>query len=150
MSEQDLNNEPPYEIPSNDLSDKSPTGGGLVGGSEVKDIIDSAAGVDPSRFWIVFMIAIIIALAATVIGGGKYLMNQGEKKDTEITELRKELKECPEKALDQILRQQQTIEDIKAGTISNGTRIQQIKKEKTEEINELKKINTTLEKQIEP
>lgn len=46
MPEQDINNEYP-EMPLNDMKDDS-GGKGLVVQSQVKDIIDSVAGVDPN------------------------------------------------------------------------------------------------------
>lgn len=142
MSEQDINNEYP-EMPTNNMNEDS-GGTGLVGQSQVKDIIDSAAGIDPTRFWIVFMVALIIGLASTLVFGGRYLVNQGENKDVEITTLRQEIKECPQKTLEDLKKQQETIEQLRTGAINDSYRIQEIKKEKTENLERLQLINNKL------
>lgn len=142
MPEQDINNEYP-EIPTNDMNEDS-GGKGLVGQSQVKDIIDSASGIDPTRFWIVFMVALIIGLASTLVFGGHYLVNQGENKDVEIATLRKEIKECPQKTLEDLKKQQETIEQLRTGAINDSYRIQEIKKEKTENLERLQLINNKL------
>ena len=143
MSEQDLNNEERYEMPENDLSENSENGG-LVGKSPVKEIIDSAGAVDPSRFWIVFMVALILALAAVIVFAGGYLVDQGKDKDKEIVELRKELKDCPQKTLNDLKRQQQDIEDLKNSVLYNNSRIQEIKQEKLQDVKEEKEMNAKL------
>ena len=143
MSEQDLNNEERYEMPENDLSENSESGG-LVGKSPVKEIIDSAGAVDPSRFWIVFMVALILALAAVIVFAGGYLVDQGKDKDKEIVELRKELKDCPQKTLNDLKRQQQDIEDLKNSVLYNNSRIQEIKQEKLQDVKEEKEMNVKL------
>lgn len=144
MSEHDINNESYDEIPTNDIntskSDKS-----LIGGSPVADTINAAGGVDPSRFWVVFMIALIIALASTIAFGGGYLVKQLDKKDDEIAKLRVKLEDCPQKTLDDLQRQQQAIEDIKQGVISNANRIKELKLEKTEDVENLEQLDKKLE-----
>lgn len=144
MSEQDINNESYDEIPTNDIdiskSDKS-----LIGGSSVADTINAAGGVDPSRFWVVFMIALIIALAAIITFGGGYLVEQLDKKDDEIAILRVKLEDCPQKTLEDLQRQQQAIEDIKQGVISNTNRIKELKLEKTKDVENLEQLDKKLE-----
>ena len=144
MSEQDINNESYDEIPTNDIdiskSDKS-----LIGGSSVADTINAAGGVDPSRFCVVFMIALIIALAAIITFGGGYLVEQLDKKDDEIAILRVKLEDCPQKTLEDLQRQQQAIEDIKQGVISNTNRIKELKLEKTKDVENLEQLDKKLE-----
>lgn len=148
MSEQDLNNEERYEMPENDLSENSENGG-LVGKSPVKEIIDSAGAVDPSRFWIVFMVALILALTAVIVFAGGYLVDQGKNKDKEIVELRKELKDCPQKTLDDLKKQQDAIDALKQNALYDQEKIQSIKKEKQEDLDRLEKINNQLKTQVE-
>lgn len=144
MSENDINNESYDEIPTNDInpskSDKS-----IIGGSSVADTINAAGGVDPSRFWIVFMIALIISLAAIITFGGGYLVKQLDKKDNEIVTLRVKLEDCPQKTLYDLQRQQQAIEDIKQGVISNANRLKELKLEKTEDVENLEQLDKKLE-----
>ena len=144
MSENDINNESYDEIPTNDIdiskSDKS-----IIGGSSVADTINAAGGVDPSRFWIVFMIALIISLATIITFGGGYLVKQLDKKDNEIATLRVKLEDCPQKTLDDLQRQQQAIEDIKQGVISNANRLKELKLEKTKDVENLEQLDKKLE-----
>ena len=144
MSENDINNESYDEIPTNDI-DISKSDRSIIGGSSVADTINAAGGVDPSRFWVVFMIALIIALAAIITFGGGYLVKQLDKKDEEIATLRVKLEECPQKTLDDLQRQQQAIEDIKQGVISNANRIKELKLEKTEDVENLEQLDKKLE-----
>ena len=144
MSENDINNESYDEIPTND-TDISKSDRSIIGGSSVADTINAAGGVDPSRFWVVFMIALIIALAAIITFGGGYLVKQLDKKDEEIATLRVKLEECPQKTLDDLQRQQQAIEDIKQGVISNANRIKELKLEKTEDVENLEQLDKKLE-----
>ena len=144
MSEQDINNESYDEIPTNDINTSSKDSS-LIGGSSVAETINAAGGVDPSRFWVVFMIALIIALASTVGFGGGYLIKQLDKKDTEISALRVKLEECPQKALDDLQKQQRAIEEIKQNVINNSNRIQEIKYEKLKDVKNLEQMDKKLE-----
>lgn len=146
MSEQDLNNqeEPNYEIPENDISENL-NNSGLVGKSSVKEVIDAASGIDPTRFWIVFMVVLIIALASTIMFGGGYLIKQGDIKDNTIVELRKELKECPQKTLNDLKQQQRDIEELRNSVIYNSNRIQEIKQDKIEDVTDEKNMKNKLE-----
>lgn len=143
MQDEELNNEG-YEIPTENIGEDVK----LVQRSTVAEVITAASNVDPSRFWIVFMIALILALTSAVVFGGGYLVDQGKKKDHEITELRKELKACPEATLENFKKQQQAIDELKSGLLENRGRIQEIKKEKIEEVNNLKHIEKKLDNEI--
>ena len=129
MPEQDINSNEPYEMPTNDMS-SNPNDSNLIRGSSIADTINAAGGIDPTRFWIVFMVGLIIALASTIMFGGAYVIKQGENKDTVILDLRKELKECPQKTLNDLKQQQRDIEELRNGVIYNGNRIQEIKQDK--------------------
>lgn len=144
MSEQNINNESYDEIPTNDINTSSKDLP-LIGGSSVTDTINAAGGVDPSRFWVVFMIALIIALASTIAFGGGYLVKQLDKKDIEIAVLRVKLEECPQKALDDLQKQQRAIEEIKQNVINNSNRIQEIKYERLKDVKNLEQMNKKLE-----
>lgn len=151
MSEQNINEES-YEIDLNDISESNGSStGGLVGKSSVKEVIEAASGVDPSRFWVIMMIALIIALSSVVMFGGGYLVNQISKKEVELEKkeilvesLRKEIKDCPQNTLDNLKKQQQAIEDLKANVLQDRALIKEINVIKKQDINELKKINTKL------
>ena len=144
MSEQNINNESYDEIPTNDINTSSKDSS-LIGGSSVAETINAAGGVDPSRFWVVFMIALIIALASTIAFGGGYLVKQLDKKDIEIAALRVKLEECPQKALDDLQKQQRAIEEIKQNVINNSNRIQEIKYEKLKDVKNLEQMDKKLE-----
>ena len=144
MPEQDINNEHSYpEMPSNDMKDDS-GGKGLVGQSQVKDIIDSVSGVDPSRFWMVVIILIGLLLAGSISGGLYYLITQNKELKAEIVKKDLEIKECPQKTLEDLKKQQGTIEQLRTGAINDSYRIQEIKKEKTENLERLQLINNKL------
>ena len=143
MSEQNINNESYDEIPTNDINISSKDSS-LIGGSSVAETINAAGGVDPSRFWVVFMIALIIALASTVTLGGGYLVNQLNKKDVEISALRVKLEECPQKALYDLQKQQRAIEEIKQNVINNSNRIQEIKYERLKDVKNLEQMDKKL------
>lgn len=150
MSEQDINTEETYEIPSNDMGgDKGEGGSGLVSKSSIKEVIEAASGIDPSRFWIIFMVALVIALAGVITFGGGYLVEQGKQKDKDIAALRIELKECPQKTFEDLRKQQEAIDALKSGAIYDRDRIQQIKEEKIQDLNKLKIIDNQLNKEVE-
>lgn len=147
MSEQNLNEER-YNIPTNDLEEAPDKSGGLLGKSSIKEVIEAASGIDPSRFWIVFMVALILSLAAVVTLGGGYLVEQGKAKDKEILTLRQEIKDCPEKTLDDFRKQQETIDALRRGVINDSERIQQIKSEKINDLQKLEVINKQVTKEL--
>ena len=144
MPEQDINSNEPYEMPTNDMS-SNPNDSNLIGGSPIADTINAAGGIDPTRFWIVFMVGLIIALASTIMFGGGYLIKQGDIKDNTIVELRKELKECPQKTLNDLKQQQRDIEELRNGVIYNGNRIEEIKQDKIEDVIDEKNMKEKLE-----
>lgn len=145
MPEQDINHqEQNYEIPENDMSENS-NNSGLVGKSSVKEVIEAASGIDPTRFWIVFMVGLIIALASTIMFGGAYVIKQGENKDAVILDLRKELKECPQKTLNDLKQQQRDIEELRNGVIYNSNRIKEMKQDETEDLTDEKTMKEKLE-----
>lgn len=148
MSEQDLNNEKAYEMQENDIPNSS-NSEGLVGKSTVKEIIDSAGNIDPSRFWIVFMIALILGLASIIIFAGGYLIDQGNQKDKDIAVLRTELKDCPDKTLEDLKKQQEAIDALKQNALYDQMRIQEIKNQKEADLKKLEKIDNQLKTQIE-
>lgn len=149
MSEQDLNNNESYpEIPSNDMSETSDKG--LVGKSSVGDIITAASGIDPTRFWIVFMVGLVIALASIIMFGGGYILKQSEIKDNTILALRQELKDCPEKTLIDLKKQTEAIDQLRNNVLYNSSRINEIKTDAREDIQDLKEVNKKLKNVIEP
>ena len=149
MQEQNVNNENPYEIPPNDmLGGSGDDSGGIIGKSPISDVLTSAGGIDPTRFWSVFIIIIALALGATVFFGVRYLIKQNDDKNTEIAQLRKELKECPQATLNGLKQQQQAIEDLKQGVINNGNEIERVKQETEEELGTWIKINKELDKEL--
>ena len=58
--------------------------------------------------------------------------------------MRKEIKDCTQNTLDNLKKQQQAIEDLKANVLEDRALIKEINVMKTQDINELKKINTKL------
>lgn len=143
MPEQNINNEQnTYQIPENDVSNTSDNG--LIGKSSVENIITAAAGIDPTRFWIVFMVGLIIALASTIMFGGAYVIKQGENKDAVILDLRKELKECPEKTLIDLKKQTEAIDQLRNSVLYNSSKIDEIKTDTREDIRDLKEVNNKL------
>lgn len=144
MPEQDINSNEPYEIPTNDMS-SNPNDSNLIGGSSIADTINAAGGIDPTRFWMVFMVGLIIALASTIMFGGAYVIKQGENKDAVILDLRKELKECPQKTLNDLKQQQRHIEELRNGVIYNSNRIKEMKQDKTEDLTDEKTMKEKLE-----
>ena len=150
MSEQNINNEEQsYEIPSNDMSESS-EGGGLVGKSSVKEVIEAASGIDPTRFWIVFMVGLVISLASIIMFGGAYILKQNDIKDATIVGLRQELKDCPEKTLMDLKRQNEAIEQLRNNVLYNSSRINEIKIDTKDDINSLKEINKKLKTAVTP
>ena len=144
MPEQDINSNEPYEMPTNDMSSNT-NDSNLIGGSSIADTINAAGGIDPTRFWIVFMVGLIIALASTIMFGGAYVIKQGENKDAIILDLRKELKECPQKTLNDLKQQQRDIEELRNGVIYNSNRIKEMKQDKTEDLTDGKTMKEKLE-----
>ena len=59
--------------------------------------------------------------------------------------MRKELKECPQKTLNDLKQQQRDIEELRNGVIYNGNRIQEIKQDKIEDITDEKNMKEKLE-----
>lgn len=150
MSEQNINNEEEsYEIPSNDMSESN-SGEGLVGKSSVKEVIEAASGIDPTRFWIVFMVGLVIALASTLMFGGGYIVKQVEIKDNVITGLRQELKDCPEKTLTDLKKQNEVIEQLRNNVLYNSSRINEIQIDTKNDINSLKETNKKLKNAVTP
>ena len=133
-----------YEMPITDLTDDK--GNPILSPSTGADIITAVGGVTPERFWMVFMIIISIALGIFTFIGGGYLANEISSKNSEITQLKKELKECPEETLNRIKEEQLKFQELKEIVKSDSEKIDSALIKKKERLKSLKEI----EKNIEP
>ena len=133
-----------YEIPITDLTDDK--GNPILSPSTGADIITAVGGVTPERFWMVFMVIISIALGIFTFIGGGYLANEITSKNNEITQLKKELKECPEETLNRIKEEQLKFQELKEIVKSDSEKIDSALIKKKERLKSLKEI----EKNIEP
>lgn len=133
-----------YEMPITDLTDDK--GNPILSPSTGADIITAVSGVTPERFWMVFMVIISIALGIFTFIGGGYLANEITSKNNEITQLKKELKECPEETLNRIKEEQLKFQELKEIVKSDSEKIDSALIKKKERLKSLKEI----EKNIEP
>ena len=133
-----------YEMPITDLTDDK--GNPILSPSTGADIITAVGGVTPERFWMVFMVIISIALGIFTFIGGGYLANEISSKNNEITQLKKELKECPEETLNRIKEEQLKFQELKEIVKSDSEKIDSALIKKKERLKSLKEI----EKNIEP
>ena len=141
INENELQN---YEMPITDLTDDK--GNPILSPSTGADIITAVGGVTPERFWMVFMVIISIALGIFTFIGGGYLANEISSKNNEITQLKKELKECPEETLNRIKEEQLKFQELKEIVKSDSEKIDSALIKKKERLKSLKEI----EKNIEP
>ena len=133
-----------YEMPITDLTDDK--GNPILSPSTGADIITAVGGVTPERFWMVFMVIISIALGIFIFIGGGYLANEISSKNNEITQLKKELKECPEETLNRVKEEQLKFQELKEIVKSDSEKIDSALIKKKESLKSLKEI----EKNIEP
>ena len=146
MSEPQVNNDElqNYEIPITDLT--SDGNNPILSPSTGADVITAVGGVTPERFWMVFMVIISIALGLFIFIGGGYLANEISSKNNEITQLKKELKECPEETLNRIKEEQLKFQELKEIVKSDSVKINSALIKKKERLKNLKEI----EKNIDP
>ena len=141
INENELQN---YEMPITDLTDDK--GNPILSPSTGADIITAVGGVTPERFWMVFMVIISIALGLFIFIGGGYLANEISTKNNEITQLKKELKECPEETLNRIKEEQLKFQELKEIVKLDSAKIDNALAKKKQRLKSLKEI----EKNIEP
>ena len=146
MSEPQVNNDElqNYEMPITDLT--SDGGNPILSPSIGADVITAVGGVTPERFWMVFMVIISIALGLFIFIGGGYLANEISSKNSEILQLKKELKECPEETLNRIKEEQLKFQELKEIVKLDSAKIDNALAKKKERLKSLKEI----EKNIEP
>ena len=92
------------------------------------------------------MVIISIALGLFTFIGGGYLANEISSKNSEINQLKKELKECPEETLNRIKEEQLKFQELKEIVKSDSEKIDSALIKKKERLKSLKEI----EKNIEP
>ena len=138
INENELQN---YEMPITDLTDDK--GNPILSPSTGADIITAVGGVTPERFWMVFMVIISIALGLFIFIGGGYLANEISSKNNEITQLKKELKECPEETLNRIKEEQLKFQELKEIVKSDSAKIDSALIKKKERLKSLKEIEKT-------
>ena len=141
INENELQN---YEMPITDLTDDK--GNPILSPSTGADLITAVGGVTPERFWMVFMVIISIALGLFIFIGGGYLANEISSKNIEITQLKKELKECPEETLNRIKKEQLKFQELKEIVKLDSAKIDNALAKKKQRLKGLKEI----EKNIEP
>ena len=141
INENELQN---YEMPITDLTDDK--GNPILSPSTGADLITAVGGVTPERFWMVFMVIISIALGLFIFIGGGYLANEISSKNSEITQLKKELKECPEETLNRIKEEQLKFQELKEIVKLDSAKIDNALAKKKQRLKSLKEI----EKNIEP
>ena len=141
INENELQN---YEIPITDLTSEG--NNPILSPSTGADVITAIGGVTPERFWMVFMVIISIALGLFTFIGGGYLANEISSKNSEINQLKKELKECPEETLNRIKEEQLKFQEFKEIVKSDSAKINSALIKKKERLKSLKEI----EKNIEP
>lgn len=141
INENELQN---YEIPITDLTSEG--NNPILSPSTGADVITAIGGVTPERFWMVFMVIISIALGLFTFIGGGYLANEISSKNSEINQLKKELKECPEETLNRIKEEQLKFQELKEIVKSDSVKINSALIKKKERLKNLKEI----EKNIDP
>ena len=141
INENELQN---YEIPITDLTSEG--NNPILSPSTGADVITAVGGVTPERFWMVFMVIISIALGLFTFIGGGYLANEISSKNSEINQLKKELKECPEETLNRIKEEQLKFQELKEIVKSDSVKINSALIKKKERLKNLKEI----EKNIDP
>ena len=141
INENELQN---YEIPITDLTSEG--NNPILSPSTGADVITAIGGVTPERFWMVFMVIISIALGLFTFIGGGYLANEISSKNSEINQLKKELKECPEETLNRIKEEQLKFQELKEIVKSDSAKINSALIKKKERLKNLKEI----EKNIDP
>ena len=141
INENELQN---YEIPITDLTSEG--NNPILSPSTGADVITAIGGLTPERFWMVFMVIISIALGLFTFIGGGYLANEISSKNSEINQLKKELKECPEETLNRIKEEQLKFQELKEIVKSDSVKINSALIKKKERLKNLKEI----EKNIDP
>ena len=139
VNENELQN---YEMPITDLTDDK--GNPILSPSTGADLITAVGGVTPERFWMVFMVIISIALGLFIFIGGGYLANEISSKNSEILQLKKELKECPEETLNRIKEEQLKFQELKEIVKSDSTKIDSALIKKKERLKSLKEIEKNI------
>ena len=135
INENELQN---YEIPITDLTSEG--NNPILSPSTGADVITAIGGVTPERFWMVFMVIISIALGLFTFIGGGYLANEISSKNSEINQLKKELKECPEETLNRVKEEQLKFQELKEIVKSDSAKINSALIKKKERLKNLKEI----------
>lgn len=100
----DKNNENEYELPTTSMDEVGTDN--PISASGIKEIIETTASVNPTSFWMVFMIVISVGLAAVLFFGGGYLIDENKTLKSEKKEIQTKLDDCPDKALERFKQQQ--------------------------------------------
>jgi septal ring factor EnvC (AmiA/AmiB activator) len=136
----------PYEMPAHEMPE-----GGALGKSPVADIITATGNLQSDKFWMVVLIIAFLAL-----GGGtifwinnlyKELGNKDKeigRKDTKIELLEKDLKDCPEKAIQELKQTHITIQELRGEIKSTNIEVDESNRELRETNNKLKQIEKGL------
>lgn len=143
MSDQQTqNNNENYEMPTTDMSDVGKDN--PVNGSNISTIIDATGKLDPSKFWMVAMVILTIALGSILFFGGGYLIKELDKKELKIDDLEKKLAACPEETLAKIKKQQLEFQDLKHIIKRDSVRIDSVILSKKNKIQKMQKIEQNL------
>lgn len=128
-----------YEIPTTNMEDvgtESP-----INASGIKDIIETTASVNPTSFWMVFMIVLSIGLAGVLFFGGGYLIDENKTLKQDKKEIQNKLDDCPDKALERFKQQQREIQEIKNSVLSDSVQLDKLEAAKKKRLEKLEQID---------
>lgn len=139
-------NTEPYQMPTQDVSEN-----GVVGKSQVADIITATGNLQSEKFWMVVMIIIMLALGGGTVFWIQNLYGQLGGKDVEIGKkeakielLEKELKECPDKTLAELQETYIKIQELRGEIQTTKMQVDESNRELIDTNNKLKQIEKGL------
>ena len=128
-----------YEIPTTSMDEVGKEN--PISATGIKEIIETTASINPTSFWMVFMIVLSVGLAGVLFFGGGYLIDENKTLKGEKKEIQIKLDDCPDKALERFKQQQREIQDIKKSVLSDSVQLDILEAAKKRRIEKLEQID---------
>jgi hypothetical protein len=138
MSNQETPNNENYDMSTTDMNS---VGQNPINSSSVSEIIEATGNVNPTRFWMVFMVGLSICLGSVIFFGGNYLTDEIKSLKEDKKELQIQLYQCPDKTLERFKQQQIELNELKNDVLRNADRLDSIKEGKTRTLEKIQRID---------
>lgn len=126
-----------YNMQTTDMND---VGSNPVGSGNIVDVIEATGNINPTRFWMVFMVALTIALGMVIFFGGGYLTDEIKNLKQDNKQLQVKLDECPDKTLETFKKQQAELNELKHNVLRDAMKLDSIEKGKRKTLEKIQKI----------